>query len=63
MTEREPTPAARAIAFKILRKHPECLRDDVVMNDLIDDIAAAIDSVAAEVESVCGETAPRKTGE
>lgn len=33
---------ARAIAFRILQRHPDCLRDDVVMNDLIEDIASAI---------------------
>lgn len=38
-----PTEAARHAAFSILQRHPDCLRDDVVLNDLIDDIATAID--------------------
>ena len=32
----------RLTAFKILRRHPDCLKDDVSMNDLIDEIAEAI---------------------
>lgn len=39
---KEPSREARQTAFKILSKHPDCLRDDVVLNDLIDDIALAI---------------------
>ena len=44
MSEREPSAAARVIAFKILTRHPDVLQDDVSMNDLIDDIASAIDA-------------------
>lgn len=33
---------ARQIAFGILRGHGDCLRDDVVLNELIEDIAKAI---------------------
>lgn len=32
----------RQIAFNILTRHPDCIRDDVSLNDLIEDIAAAI---------------------
>ena len=42
--EREPTAASRQIAFVILTQHGDCLLDDVSLNDLIDDIAAAIDA-------------------
>ena len=41
--EIEPSAFARATAFNILTRHPECLRDDVTLNDLMDDIAIAID--------------------
>jgi hypothetical protein len=45
MTERnEPSASARQIAFSILTRHPDCVQDDVSLNDLIDDIAAAIDA-------------------
>ena len=40
--EPEPSSKARVKAFSILRSHPECLRDNAVMNELIDDIARAI---------------------
>ena len=40
----EPSAAARQVAFQILSAHPECLRDDVSMNDLIDRIAMALDN-------------------
>lgn len=43
----EPTAKARVKAFEILRRHPECLRDDTVMDDLIDEIARAIDIASA----------------
>lgn len=43
MTTREPSTAARQEAFNILTRHPPCLRDDVSLSDLIDDIATAID--------------------
>jgi hypothetical protein len=33
---------ARQIAFSILTHHPDCLRDDVSLNDLIEEIAQAI---------------------
>ena len=33
---------ARQIAFLILTHHPDCLRDDVSLNDLIEEIARAI---------------------
>jgi hypothetical protein len=33
---------ARQIAFTILIRHPDCLRDDVSLNDLIEEIAQAI---------------------
>lgn len=39
----EPSSYARAKAFNALTKHPDCLKDDTVMNDLIDEIASAID--------------------
>jgi hypothetical protein len=42
--DREPSKAARATAFQILTNHPDCLRDDTVLNGLIDDIAAAVDA-------------------
>lgn len=38
----DPIGQARQIAFSILTKHPDCLRDDVSLSNLIDDIAAAI---------------------
>ena len=38
------------IAFKILQRHPDCLRDDVVLNDLITDIADAIGAAAMAAE-------------
>ncbi len=34
---------ARNTAFQILIRHPDCLRDDVSLNGLIEDIAAAIE--------------------
>lgn len=38
-----PTQAQnRQTAFAILTKHPNCLRDDVPLDDLIEDIAAAL---------------------
>jgi hypothetical protein len=39
--ERTPETAKR-VAFGILTRHPDCLQDDVSLNDLIDDIANAI---------------------
>lgn len=36
--------AARAGAFAIVLRHGDVLRDDVSLNDLIEDIAAAIDA-------------------
>lgn len=39
----EPSTAARKLALDILMRHPPCLRDDVPLNYLIDDIAASID--------------------
>lgn len=45
-----PTQAQnRQTAFAILTKHPNCLRDDVPLDDLIEDIAAAL-TAAAEVD-------------
>lgn len=46
----EPSTAARKLASDILMRHPPCLRDDVPMNYLIDDIAASIEQLRAEVE-------------
>lgn len=43
----EPSPSARQAAFRILQRHPPCLRDGVPLNDLIDDIAAAIDNASS----------------
>lgn len=39
----EPTTWARHQAFNILTRHGDVLRDDVSMNELIDDIAARLD--------------------
>lgn len=58
MTERDPTTWARHQAFNILTRHPDCLRDDVVMDDLIDDIAARLDDARA-----CGIAQARDDGE
>lgn len=49
MTGREPSTWARQVAFNLLTRHPDCLRDDTVMNDLIDDIAERLDDAR-----VCG---------
>lgn len=38
------------IAFNILAKHPDCLRDDVPLQDLICDIADAIGGAAMVAE-------------
>lgn len=38
-----PSDYARAKAFNMLTRHPDCLQDDYPLQDLIDDIAAAID--------------------
>lgn len=43
MTETEPSAWARAKAFNALTRYPDCLKDDTVMNDLIDEIAEALD--------------------
>lgn len=37
-----PLVQARGIAFGILRKHPDCLQDDVVLDELLEDIAQAV---------------------
>ena len=42
MTDNDTLGAARLVAFKILVNHPDCLRDDVSLNELIEDIATAI---------------------
>lgn len=34
---------SRTIAFQILTRHPDCLRDDVSLSGLIEDVAAAIE--------------------
>jgi hypothetical protein len=49
MTDREPSTWARQVAFNLLTRHPDCLRDDVVMNEFIDDIADRLDDAR-----VCG---------
>lgn len=46
LVQPEPSGEARKAAFDILRKHPGCLRQDVVLNDLIDEIAIALDGHA-----------------
>lgn len=38
------------IAFNILAKHPDCLKDDVPLQDLICDIADAIGGAAMAAE-------------
>lgn len=38
-----PSSFAKAMAFGIVTQHGECLQDDVNLDGLIDDIAAAID--------------------
>ena len=38
------------IAFNILTKHPDCLRDDVPLQELICDIADAIGGAAMAAE-------------
>lgn len=40
---------ARQTAFNILAQHGDCLRDDTVMDDLIEDIADALLGVAQDV--------------
>ena len=50
----EPTTWARQQAFSILTRHPDCLKDDVSMNDLIDDIAERLDDAR-----ICGRTDQR----
>lgn len=40
---KEPSAWARAKAFNALTRHSDCLKDDTVMNDLIDEIATALD--------------------
>lgn len=42
MTQTEIEMLAKQSAFNIIKKHPECLRDDEPLQGLIDDIAAAI---------------------
>ena len=42
-TKKDPSAWAKSKAFNALTKHPECLLDDMVLTDLIDEIAAAID--------------------
>lgn len=37
-----PILQARAVAFRVLTKHPDCLLDDTVLDDLLEDIAQAI---------------------
>ena len=41
-TVAEKLAQARLVAFHILTKHPDCLRDDVPLNELVEDIAVAI---------------------
>lgn len=41
---REPSAATRQRAFGILQRHPDCLRDDVMLNELIEDIAEQIEA-------------------
>lgn len=43
MKSPEPSAGSRQEAFAILTQHGDVLQDDVSLNDLIDDIAAAID--------------------
>jgi hypothetical protein len=43
----EPTTGSRQTAFNILKRHGDCFADDVSLNDLLDDIAAAIDAARA----------------
>ena len=50
----EPSTEARQEAFNILARHPDCIRDDVVMNDLIDDIAQSLDAYYADARSKAG---------
>ena len=42
---------ARQEAFNILSRHSDCIRDDVVMNELIDDIAQSLDAWYADARS------------
>lgn len=51
----EPTTWARLQAFEILTRHPDCLRDDAVMNGLIDDIADRLDDAR-----ICGRNDQRE---
>jgi hypothetical protein len=39
----EPSENSMLRALRILQRHPDCLRDDVVLNDLMHDIAAEIE--------------------
>lgn len=42
-----PTAESKMIAFRVLRNHSDCLRDDVNLDDLIDDIASELDTAVA----------------
>lgn len=37
-----PIVQARMVAFRVLARHPDCLLDDTVLDDLLEDIAQAI---------------------
>lgn len=37
-----PITQARMLAFRILGRHPDCLLDDTVLGDFLEDIAQAI---------------------
>jgi hypothetical protein len=43
------------IAFRIVIAHPDCLQDDAVLDELIEDIAAAIVDAAQEQKLPDGE--------
>lgn len=54
---------ARQRAFNILSKHPQCLRDDEPLQDLIEDIAIAIRAAAQTYTEYCmNEKCPRGLG-
>ena len=50
-TEKQPSGAARQQAFEILRRHPDCLRDDTVQDELLEDIAAALSRSQGEADA------------
>jgi hypothetical protein len=47
----EPSTESRQKAFAILIRHGDVLQDDASLNDLIDDIAAAIDGAALKISA------------